>query len=127
MQMTTDTALGVSKNVVHDKSKCSVFIFLPEIYIIQPVLLDKIPYVVHLAIPCRELNTNIILVARITQPSDLTRKRVSKCPSVRWCLIPPFIVRLIPYPGYIEDKKEPLLPPGMRELLHEDLNKSFDF
>jgi len=28
---------------------------------------------------------------------------------------------------YIEDKKEPLLPPGMRELLHEDLNKSFDF
>jgi hypothetical protein len=30
--------------------------------------------------------------------------------------------------GYIaDDRKEPILPPGMRELLHEDLNKSFDF
>lgn len=29
--------------------------------------------------------------------------------------------------GYILQGKDPLLPPGMRELLHEDLNKSFDF
>jgi len=28
---------------------------------------------------------------------------------------------------YIADNGEPKLPPGMRELLHEDLNKSFDF
>jgi ribosome biogenesis SPOUT family RNA methylase Rps3 len=30
---------------------------------------------------------------------------------------------------YIADHPggKPLLPPGMRELLHEDLNKSFDF
>ncbi|KAG2340418.1 hypothetical protein BDR05DRAFT_966944 [Suillus weaverae] len=28
---------------------------------------------------------------------------------------------------YIVNGKEPILPPGMRELLHEDLNKSFDF
>ncbi|KAG5733657.1 hypothetical protein E4T56_gene1591, partial [Termitomyces sp. T112] len=25
------------------------------------------------------------------------------------------------------DGKEPLLPPGMKELLHEDLNKGIDF
>lgn len=29
--------------------------------------------------------------------------------------------------GYIADGKEPLLPPGMKELLYEDLNKAFDF
>jgi hypothetical protein len=29
--------------------------------------------------------------------------------------------------GYIANGSEPLLPPGMKELLHEDLNKSFDF
>ncbi|TFK68979.1 DUF431-domain-containing protein [Pluteus cervinus] len=28
---------------------------------------------------------------------------------------------------YIQRDTEPLLPPGMKELLHEDLNKSFDF
>lgn len=28
---------------------------------------------------------------------------------------------------YIYRNGEPILPPGMKELLHEDLNKSFDF
>jgi len=28
---------------------------------------------------------------------------------------------------YIAEDGEPKLPPGMREHLHEDLNKSFDF
>jgi hypothetical protein len=29
--------------------------------------------------------------------------------------------------GYIANSSEPRLPPGMRELLKEDLNKSFEF
>jgi len=74
IQMTTDTALGVTKSVVHDK-----------------IPLDKIPYVDH---PTIQFNTK---------------------ESVEM----PF--------RYIKDGKEPRLPPGMRELLHEDLNKSFDF
>jgi len=72
--MTTDTALGVSKKVVHDK-----------------VPLDKIPYVDY---PTIRFNTK---------------------ESVEM----PF--------RYIQDGEEPLLPQGMRELLHEDLNKSFEF
>ncbi|KAK7442025.1 hypothetical protein VKT23_016302 [Stygiomarasmius scandens] len=28
---------------------------------------------------------------------------------------------------YIVENGQPLLPPGMRELLYEDLNKGFDF
>ena len=30
-------------------------------------------------------------------------------------------------PGYIAENGEPKLPLGMREHLHEDLDKSFDF
>ena len=30
-------------------------------------------------------------------------------------------------PGYITKDKEPIMPPGMREHLKEDLDKSFDF
>ena len=29
--------------------------------------------------------------------------------------------------GYIADGKSPILPPGMRDHLKEDLDKSFDF
>jgi len=74
IQMTTDTALGVTKKVVCDK-----------------VPLDKIPYI------------------------DYPTITFSPKESVEM----PF--------RYIADGQEPLLPPGMRELLHEDLNKSFDF
>jgi ribosome biogenesis SPOUT family RNA methylase Rps3 len=72
--MTTDTALGVTKRVVHDK-----------------VPLEKIPY--------------------IDYPTISFNPRES--------IEMPF--------RYIADAKEPLLPPGMRELLYEDLDKSFDF
>ena len=34
---------------------------------------------------------------------------------------------LTAYPGYIANGTEPILPPGMREHLHSDLNQSFDF
>ncbi|TFK28312.1 DUF431-domain-containing protein [Coprinopsis marcescibilis] len=74
IQMTTDTALGVTKIVVDDK--------MP---------LDKIQYVDH---PTIKFNSK---------------------ESVEM----PF--------RYIANGSEPRLPPGMRELLHEDLNKSFDF
>lgn len=72
--MTTDTAFGVTKIVVHDKTP-----------------LDKIPYV------------------------DFPTIRFNAKESVEM----PF--------RYIKDGEEPRLPPGMRKLLHEDLNKSFDF
>ncbi|KAG1778823.1 hypothetical protein EV702DRAFT_1092224 [Suillus placidus] len=74
MQMTTDTALGVTKRVVDDK-----------------VQLNAIPYV------------------------DFPTITFNAKESVEM----PF--------RYIVNGKEPVLPPGMRELLHEDLNKSFDF
>ncbi|KAG2355999.1 SAM-dependent RNA methyltransferase [Suillus spraguei] len=74
MQMTTDTALGVTKRVVDDK-----------------VQLNSIPYV------------------------DFPTITFNAKESVEM----PF--------RYIVNGREPVLPSGMRELLHEDLNKSFDF
>ncbi|KAH7926926.1 DUF431-domain-containing protein [Leucogyrophana mollusca] len=74
VQMTTDTALGVTKRVVDDQ-----------------VPLDSIPYV------------------------DFPTIKFNAKESVEM----PF--------RYIAENDNPLLPPGMRELLHEDLNKSFDF
>ncbi|KAJ7068741.1 SAM-dependent RNA methyltransferase [Mycena amicta] len=75
VQMTTDTALGVTKKVVHDK-----------------IPLDKIPYI------------------------DFPTIRFNAKESVE-----------MPFRYIADDKNEPVLPPGMRKLLHEDLNKSFDF
>ncbi|KAJ7337531.1 SAM-dependent RNA methyltransferase [Mycena albidolilacea] len=74
VQMTTDTALGVTKLVVADK-----------------ILLDDIPYVNFPTI--------------VFNPKESVEM--------------PF--------RYIAEGSEPKLPPGMRELLHEDLNKSFEF
>ncbi|KAG7095995.1 hypothetical protein E1B28_006678 [Marasmius oreades] len=76
VQMTTDTALGVTKRVVHDK-----------------VPLDKIEYI------------------------DFPNITFNRKESVE-----------MPFRYMVEEStREPLLPPGMRKLLHEDLNKSFDF
>ncbi|KAF8961437.1 SAM-dependent RNA methyltransferase [Flammula alnicola] len=74
VQMTTDTALGVTKLVVNDH-----------------IPLNKIPYVDH---PTIKFNAK---------------------ESVEM----PF--------RYIADGNEPILPPGMKKHLHEDMNKSFDF
>jgi len=74
VQMTTDTALGVTKKVVCDK-----------------VPLNRIPYIDY---PTISFNSK---------------------ESVEM----PF--------RYIANDNEPLLPPGMRELLYEDLDKGFDF
>lgn len=74
VQMTTDTALGVTKLVVKDG-----------------ISLSKIPYV------------------------DFPTIRFNSRESVEM----PF--------RYIADGREPRLPHGMKALLHEDLNKGFDF
>jgi len=74
VQMTTDTALGVTKLVVDDK-----------------IPLDDIPYVNFPTI--------------VFNPKESVEM--------------PF--------RYIAEGSEPKLPPGMRELLREDLDKSFDF
>lgn len=74
VQMTTDTALGVTKLVVQDK-----------------VPLSKIPYVDH--------------------PTIVFNSKES--------VEMPF--------RYITQNGEPKLPPGMKEHLHEDLDKGFEF
>ncbi|KIJ94080.1 hypothetical protein K443DRAFT_684030 [Laccaria amethystina LaAM-08-1] len=74
IQMTTDTALGVTKLVVQDK-----------------IQLNDIPYI------------------------DYPTIKFNAKESVEM----PF--------RYIVDGSEPRLPPGMKKLLHEDLNKTFDF
>lgn len=74
VQMTTDTALGVTKMVVQDK-----------------VPLSKIPF--------------------IDFPTIVFNAKES--------VEMPF--------RYIAKNGEPIMPPGMREHLHEDLNESFDF
>ncbi|KAG8965355.1 hypothetical protein FRC03_000655 [Tulasnella sp. 419] len=75
VQMTTDTAVGVTKKVIVDKTP-----------------LNAIPY------------------------TDFPTIRFNAKESVEM----PF--------RYIRDEKgEPILPPGMRELLKEDLNKGFEF
>ncbi|PPQ99390.1 hypothetical protein CVT24_005373 [Panaeolus cyanescens] len=74
VQMTTDTALGVTKLVVDDR-----------------IPLDEIPYI------------------------DFPTIRFNAKESVEM----PF--------RYIKQGDEPRLPPGMKELLYEDLNKGFDF
>ncbi|KAG6836428.1 hypothetical protein H0H93_008070 [Arthromyces matolae] len=95
VQMTTDTALGVTKRVIKDG-----------------LLLDKVPYVdfptirfnakESVEMPFRMLSVALVYIFRIAN----------------------HYVK-----GYIvaSDGKEPVLPPGMRELLHEDLNKGFEF
>ncbi|KAF8573811.1 DUF431-domain-containing protein [Ramaria rubella] len=75
VQMTTDTALGVTKLVVIDK-----------------IPLEKIPYV------------------------DFPTITFNARESVE-----------MPFRYVANSKGEPVLPSGMRELLHKDLNKSFDF
>ncbi|KAL1948516.1 hypothetical protein VTO73DRAFT_12591 [Trametes versicolor] len=74
VQMTTDTALGVTKIVVQDKKPLSDIPFI------------EFPTIVFNAKESVEM---------------------------------PF--------KYISDGKDPILPPGMREHLREDLNQSFDF
>lgn len=114
--MTTDTALGVTKLVVDDK-----------------IPLDKIPYVVRPFI--------LLLHFQRTQPcpQDMPTIRFNSKESVEMPFrafilqnrssrdLASHAISFSPCAGYIADGEEPRLPPGMRELLHEDLNKSFDF
>ncbi|KAI0672351.1 DUF431-domain-containing protein [Trametes maxima] len=76
VQMTTDTALGVTKIVVQDKKT-----------------LSEIPFL-----------DNPTIVFNQRESVDMPFRYISD-----------------------SDGKGPIMPPGMREHLHEDLNKSFDF
>ncbi|KAF5384371.1 hypothetical protein D9615_003484 [Tricholomella constricta] len=93
VQMTTDTALGVTKLVVVDR-----------------IPLGRIPYVEF---------PNIHFNAKESVEMPFSELAPSNLP----------MVAAERMKGYIADVdgKEPLLPPGMKKLLHEDLNKSFDF
>ncbi|KAJ3800974.1 SAM-dependent RNA methyltransferase [Lentinula aff. detonsa] len=86
-QMTTDTALGVTKRVVQDK-----------------VPLDKIPYIDH---PTIKFNAkeSVEMPFRLLKFGIVSNRQSE----------------------YIAENGEPLLPPGMRELLFEDMNKGFEF
>ncbi|KAI1787298.1 DUF431-domain-containing protein [Ganoderma leucocontextum] len=75
VQMTTDTALGVTKIVVQDQTP-----------------LSKIPFIVRLPTITFNAKESVEMPFR-----------------------------------YIADTKDPILPPGMREHLKADLDKSFDF
>ncbi|KAF7366817.1 hypothetical protein MSAN_00940000 [Mycena sanguinolenta] len=92
VQMTTDTALGVTKLVVEDK-----------------VRLDDIPYVVRPVYQTLRFSVDPVLSQNFPTIVFNPKESVEM----------PF--------RYIAEGSEPKLPPGMRELLHEDLNKSFDF
>ncbi|CDO72108.1 hypothetical protein BN946_scf184962.g51 [Trametes cinnabarina] len=91
VQMTTDTALGVTKIVVQDKKR-----------------LSEIPFLVRML---NYLRTGLFLTPLQDHPTIVFNAKES--------VEMPF--------RYISDGKEPILPPGMREHLHEDLNRSFDF
>ncbi|KAF8523693.1 SAM-dependent RNA methyltransferase [Hysterangium stoloniferum] len=75
VQMTTDTALGVTKLVIHNKTP-----------------LHEIPYI------------------------DFPTITFNARESVE-----------MPFRYIADEEGQPTLPPGMRELLHKDLNKSFEF
>ncbi|KAJ7291451.1 SAM-dependent RNA methyltransferase [Mycena rebaudengoi] len=89
VQMTTDTALCVTKMVVDDKGK---------------------------------------LYRLSRRPSNLCQFHWDKIPYVEFptAVFNPMESVEMPF-RYITEGTEPKLPPGMRELLDEDLNKSFDF
>ena len=108
VQMTTDTALGVTKLVVDDG-----------------IVLDKIPYVVSWR-PTENHPANGH-ATRTSQPSVSIPRNPSKCRLVSLILHTRLSETLTRTIGYIADGTEPRLPPGMKILLHEDLNKPFDF
>jgi len=128
VQMTTDTALGVTKRVIVDR-----------------VPLDEIPYIVR------------ITSTRCTRSLWIADTALFTCPIIRWVVslgLPNDPVQRArkrrdalscvfasnsstrtsdmpySYAGYMitpGTKNEPLLPPGMKEHLHADLDQSFDF
>ncbi|THH10495.1 hypothetical protein EW146_g8350 [Bondarzewia mesenterica] len=99
VQMTTDTALGVTKMVVQDKGRP------PFLTADGETDLGYLPMV-----QCG-WRTFPISSCGQDQPTIVFNKHES--------VEMPF--------RYIADGKEPRLPPGMKEHLHEDMNKSFDF
>ncbi|OJA13127.1 hypothetical protein AZE42_07525 [Rhizopogon vesiculosus] len=103
VQMTTDTALGVTKRVVDDKAQRIVDS-------VPPLGLSN--YHVQRKRKRRDALSLVKPLSCITLGLTPSSTRGHRGIAI----------------GYIaDDRNEPILPPGMRELLHEDLNKSFDF
>jgi hypothetical protein len=77
MQMTTDTALGVTKRVVDDEGDSCFFFLLRNWFELFIVQLNAIPYVVR-----RTIFTSIMSIhslSRTSQPSHSMLKKVLKC------------------------------------------------
>ncbi|KAH8990866.1 hypothetical protein EDB92DRAFT_1863676 [Lactarius akahatsu] len=119
VQMTTDTALGVTKRVV-----------------VERVPLDEIPYVVRSAL--RSSPPTVASLAFLTVYSfaqDYPTIRFNARESVEMpfrasSLFPLTTDMIFVVSGYMiapGTKDEPLLPPGMKAHLHADLDQSFDF
>lgn len=107
--MTTDTALGVTKLVVHDR-----------------IPLNEIPFIVSL---CYFGMVYLLRpkLRRIIPLSNSIQRNQWKCHSASKSLfVIIFGTHLNIGTGYIADGKEPRLPPGMKKHLYEDMNKPFD-
>jgi hypothetical protein len=123
--MTTDTALGVTKMVVCDGGThvCNQTYALYSAFMQSVYRTSVTTYVVIWRLISTDPRFN-----RSSQPSGLMPTKAWKCHSVS-----PLTEELIKFAdlfheGYIKRKEGgPLMPPGMKELLHADLDKGFDF
>ena len=130
IQMTTDTALGVTKIVVQDKSGLLPMSSLP---LSLTASLSQYHfrrfrswYVDILAVLLRD-HALTDWSSRTSRPSFSMRKKAWRCHSVSIAHGASIRFLIVRFTGYIVKDGEPLLPPGMHEHLKEDLDKSFDF
>ena len=105
VQMTTDTALGVTKLVTQDK-----------------IPLNRIPFIVRIPPPGRCIVHQAWFHSAGRFPSLTIAFPKQDFPTIRFnakeSVEMPF--------RYIAESDEPKLPPGMRQLLYDDLDKSLD-
>ena len=107
-QMTTDTAVGVTKIVVEDQGGCLGLILSARTSELIPVPIDKIPFVDFPTISFGKHESIEMPFRESTRPHTVTKD---------WRLIP----------GYVKDAQgEPILPPGMKEHLKADLDRTIE-
>ena len=135
VQMTTDTALGVTKRVVEDRGSClespPTGQETDRFVCAVTVPLEQIPYVVRSPDPVPAMVVKLPLPGLPGDPLQCARKRRNAFPCV--ASIPTTVLTdstnavasgYMIVPG---TKDEPLLPPGMKAHLHAELNESIDF
>lgn len=128
VQMTTDTALGVTKRVVEDRGSCLLSPDKPETRLTAlTVPLEQIPYVVRSPDPVPLWSLNFLF-------QDYPTIRFNAHESVEMPFRASSLMTDATYrdtfSGYMiapGTKDEPLLPPGMKAHLHAELNESIDF